>query len=82
MRSERGDPSRDFSFTEGDPTYRIEQRLGLIRVRSPQIVRTAMIAIGATWIPLFALPAVQGNAVGHGIAVPFCVISPFTRGSS
>ena len=65
------DQSRSFSLTEGGPTYRIEQRLGLIGEQSAHVLRTAMIAIGVTLVPLFALSAMQGNAIGHAVAVPF-----------
>jgi hypothetical protein len=65
------DLSRSFSLTEGGPTYRIEQRLGLIRENSPRTLRMAIIAVAVTWVPLFALSAMQGYAVGHSIAVPF-----------
>jgi hypothetical protein len=30
-----------FLLTSGGPTYRLEQRLGLIRERSPEVVRRA-----------------------------------------
>jgi hypothetical protein len=65
------DLNRSFSLTEGGPTYRIERRLGLIRENSPRMLRTAMIAIAVTWVPLLALSAMQGNAAGHGVAIPF-----------
>jgi hypothetical protein len=65
------DLSRSFSLTEGGPTYRVEQRLGLIRQRSSHMLRSATTAIAITWVPLLALSAMQGNAVGHNVAVPF-----------
>jgi hypothetical protein len=58
-------------LTEGGPIYRIEKRLGLIREHSPCIVRRAFLSVLLTWVPLFALSVLQGNAVGHHVAVPF-----------
>jgi hypothetical protein len=58
-------------LTEGGPTYRIEKRLGLVREESPQIFRRALLAVLLTWVPLLALSALQGTAIGHRVDVPF-----------
>ncbi len=58
-------------LTQGGPTYRIERRLGLIRERSPRIVRRAFLTILLTWVPLLILSALQGTAIGHRVVVPF-----------
>jgi hypothetical protein len=58
-------------LTEGGPTYRIEKRLGLVREESPQIFRRALLAVLLTWVPLLALSALQGAAIGHRVDVPF-----------
>ena len=58
-------------LTEGGPTYRIEKRLGLVREQSPRIMRRAFLSILLTWVPLLALSALQGTAVGHHVAMPF-----------
>jgi hypothetical protein len=58
-------------LTEGGPTYRIEKRLGLIRENSPCIIRRTFLSILLTWVPLLALSALQGTAVGHPVAMPF-----------
>jgi hypothetical protein len=58
-------------LTEGGPTYRIEKRLGLIRENSPCIMRRTFLSILLTWVPLLALSALQGTAVGHHVAMPF-----------
>jgi hypothetical protein len=60
-----------FFLTEGGPTYRIERRLGLIREQSPLILRRAFFSMLITWVPLFILSALQGNAFGHNVEVPF-----------
>jgi hypothetical protein len=58
-------------LTEGGPTYRIEKRLGLIREKSPLIVRRALLSILITWVPLLVLSVLQGTAIGHRVVVPF-----------
>jgi len=58
-------------LTEGGPTYRIEKRLGLVREESPHILRRALLAVLVTWVPLLALSALQGAAIGHRVDVPF-----------
>jgi hypothetical protein len=62
---------RMFFLTEGGPTYRVERRLGLIREQSPRIVRRAFLSVLFTWVPLFVLSALQGDAIGHNVDVPF-----------
>jgi hypothetical protein len=65
------DVYRDLTLTEGGPTYQIERRVGLIRHNSPLLVRRALLSVCVTWFPLLALAALQGNATGHHIPVPF-----------
>jgi hypothetical protein len=60
-----------FLLTQGGPTYRLEMRVGLIRANSSRILRRALLSIVATWIPLLILSALQGNATGHLVSVPF-----------
>ena len=60
-----------FLLTQGGPTYRLEMRVGLIRANSSRILRRALLSILATWIPLLILSALQGNAAGHLVSVPF-----------
>jgi hypothetical protein len=62
---------RRFLLTEGGPTYRLETRVGLIRANSTRILRRALLSILLTWIPLLILSALQGNAMGHMVPVPF-----------
>lgn len=64
-------PNRMFLITQGGPTYRIEQSIGLIRGKSPIVVRRALISILFTWVPLLILSAFGGFAVGHRVPVPF-----------
>jgi hypothetical protein len=60
-----------FLLTAGGPTYRLELRIGLLRANSPRIVRRAFLSILITWVPLLVLSALQGNAMGHLVPVPF-----------
>lgn len=62
---------RELILTAGGPTYELEKRVGLIRKNSPLIVRRALLSICITWLPLLVLAALQGNATGHHVAVPF-----------
>jgi hypothetical protein len=62
---------RRFLLTEGGPTYRLEKRVGLIRANSTRILRRALFSILLTWVPLLILSALQGNATGHLVPVPF-----------
>jgi hypothetical protein len=63
--------SRSFLLTAGGPTYRIEQRVGLIQASSPLTVRRALLSAFITWIPLLILSALQGTAIGYRVPVPF-----------
>jgi hypothetical protein len=59
-----------FLLTAGGPAYRLEQRLGLIREKSPIVVRRAFLSLLLTWIPLLVLSALEKSAIGH-VPVPF-----------
>jgi hypothetical protein len=71
---------RPFLLTEGGPLYRIEKRVGLIKSRTLEVRRRALISILFTWVPLFLLCAAQGTAFGHGLTMPFLKdFSAYTR---
>jgi hypothetical protein len=63
--------SRELPSTDRSRTFRIEERRGLMREKSPRIVRSAFLSICLTWMALLALAAFQGFAVGHKVPVPF-----------
>jgi hypothetical protein len=63
--------SRRFLLTEGGPLFRLEQRVGLIQANSTLILRRALLSILLTWVPLLILSALQGNATGQLVPVPF-----------
>ena len=67
-----GDTKRpEFLVTEGGPTYRLQLRLGLIRANAHRTVQRALLSILLTWIILLILSALQGNAIGHQVGIPF-----------
>ena len=64
-------PHRRFLLTDGGPSHRLEVRLGLIRADPAGIVRRSSLCILVTWLPLLLLSALQGNAIGHRVGIPF-----------
>ena len=62
---------RGFLLTDGGPAYWLAIRLGIIRANSPSIIRRPFLSILVTWVPLFALSTLQGNAIGHLVSIPF-----------
>ena len=62
---------RQFLLTAGGPTYRLEMRVGLIRANAQRTMRKALLSIVATWVPLLILSALQHNATGNLVPVPF-----------
>jgi hypothetical protein len=62
---------RRFLITEGAPSHRLEVRLGLVQAGPAGLLRRLSFCILATWIPLLVLSALQGNAIGHLVTMPF-----------
>jgi hypothetical protein len=52
------------SFFEGGPTYRLMQRIGLVKGAGPSVARRSIAAIAVTWLPLLLLSALYGEAIG------------------
>jgi hypothetical protein len=48
----------------GGPSYRLMQRVGVIRGEGPCVIRPIVCAVAVTWIPLFVLSVLQGRAFG------------------
>jgi hypothetical protein len=59
-----------FSLVAGGPSYRLQQRLGLIKQESSHLVRRAALSVLVTWLPLLFLSAVEGLAIGHRVRIP------------
>jgi hypothetical protein len=62
---------RRFLITDGGPSHRLEMHLGLVRADPPGIIRRWTLCILATWLPLLVLSALQGNAIGPHVTIPF-----------
>jgi hypothetical protein len=60
-----------FSLLAGGPTHWLQQRLGLIKPGSANIWRRVGISVLVTWVPLLALSAAEGVAVGNRVRLPF-----------
>src|SRR5215469_2816521 len=63
--------SRPLLLVEGGPLFHLEKRTGLIKENAPLKKQRALLAALLTWLPLFALSALQGHAFGHSVQVPF-----------
>ena len=48
----------------GGPSYRLMQRVGVIRGEGSCVMRRIVCSIAVTWIPLFVLSVLQGRALG------------------
>jgi hypothetical protein len=51
-------------FERGGPTYRLMQRIGVIKGKGPSIERRILWFIAVTWVPLFVFAIVDGRALG------------------
>jgi hypothetical protein len=61
----------DFSLTSGGIFYKLGSRLGLGGISSKHITIRIIILIAITWLPLLALTAMQGLAIGNKVEIPF-----------
>jgi hypothetical protein len=61
----------DFSLTSNGIIYKILSRVGLGNSPGKHIARRVLIMIVITWLPLLALSALQGLAIGNKVEVPF-----------
>ena len=71
MSENQQPPCRPFMLMEGGPLFHLEQRIGLIKQNAQITKRRALLAALITWVPLFALSAIQGRAFGHSVPVSF-----------
>lgn len=60
----------DFSLVMGGPIYDFLQRIGLVRLALPNIVRRIIAIIIVTWLPLLMLSIKDGVAIGSRVTVP------------
>ena len=61
----------DFSITQGGPFYRLQVRFGYAGEERRRVVRRALLAVLLTWLPLFILSLLQGQAYGTQTGIPF-----------
>jgi hypothetical protein len=62
--------SIEFSLIQGGPLYRLAHRLGLYRMPGTLLMLGGILALGI-WLPLLALSAFEGHALGAAVTVPF-----------
>jgi hypothetical protein len=63
--------AEDFSIMRGGPVRRILARLFPSGDKWQQAIRTAMLAVLASWLPMLVLSWMQGEAYGTQITIPF-----------
>jgi hypothetical protein len=51
-------------FERGGPSYRLMQRIGIIRDENPSVRRRILVFLAITWVPLLLLSLLDGNALG------------------
>lgn len=55
---------RELYFERGGPSYRLMQRIGLVRGDDPSVRRRVLAFLVLTWVPLLILSLLDGRAVG------------------
>jgi hypothetical protein len=63
--------AKAFTFVRSGPLSWLVSRLGLRMTARQLVARAAWAAVLVTWLPLFVLSLVQGQAYGHGLTIPF-----------
>lgn len=71
MRERPDSETHDLDLSRGGPFYQLQRRLHLVRQDSLLIGRRIVLAWAVTWLPLLILSAVQGNALGDTVRMPF-----------
>src|SRR5215510_12697906 len=61
----------DFSLVLGGPLFQLLRRARLSGDALELLRRRIIIGVLAAWLPLFVLSALEGNALGENVAVPF-----------
>lgn len=63
--------AENFSITRGGPLHWLVFRLGYAGSERRLVARRALFGVFITWLPLFVLSVVDGQAFGHQIKIPF-----------
>jgi hypothetical protein len=61
----------DFSLTNDGILYKLISRIGLGGASAKHLTLRILFLIAITWLPLFALTAMQGLAFGSKVDIPF-----------
>lgn len=64
-------PERDFSLVLGGPLYQLLRRTHLAGDALELVRRRVLVIAGVAWLPLLALAALAGQALGDGTAIAF-----------
>jgi len=60
-----------FSLTRGGPLHSLMVRLGHAGDERQRVIRRALLVAMMTWLPLFVLSVLHGDAYGSKVSVPF-----------
>lgn len=71
MSETKSSLAENFSITRGGPLHRLQVRFGFAGEERQRVVRRALLTILLTWLPLFVLSLVKGQAYGTQIKIPF-----------
>jgi hypothetical protein len=71
MVETRSSFAEDFSITHGGPLHWLLVRLGFAGDTRQLVVGRPSLAILITWLPLFVLSVIAGQAFGHQVKIPF-----------
>ena len=70
LRNEARAAAHDFSLVLGGPVYDFLQRIGLVRLGLPNILRRIIAVTAITWVPLLLLSIKDGLVIGNGVEIP------------
>jgi len=59
-----------FSLVAGGPAYWLQQRLGLTKPGTHGLAKRVALCVLLTWVPLLAISAVEGRALGGEVRIP------------
>jgi len=71
LRNEARATAHDFSIVLGGPVYDFLQRVGMVRLKLPNIFRRIIAVIVITWVPLLLLSIKDGLVIAGPVKIPF-----------
>jgi len=73
-------PTEDLSLVDGGPLYHLLRRMGMAGPAGSRALVRAVLLAALAWIPLLALAAARGQAIGDSVRMPFLTdFSTYTR---